>query len=372
MRLLSFTLEQFRSYERLSLDVSSPNVHLFVGPNGTGKTNILEAISVLSLSKSILGVDEEDLQTWGTEYYRVRCERESDSGERMSLEVVSQSAPRKQKACFVNDVRSQVSSLIGQLPTVTFLPQDLQLFTSSPSERRRFFDQLLCQVSHEYFQALWEYQKIIKQRNALLKHIAKKQASPEDLDPWDARAAERGSVITLHRLELIETFGLTLSQEVQALGEDWKETRILFQRTGNARTRKELEQEFLQELRDNRQKDILLQSTTSGPHREDWQLVADGHPLPSFGSRGQQRIAVLALLFLQASYLELRRGEKPIILLDDIFSELDDKHQESILSSFTGHQVLMTGVYVPPGLDNAKVWEVKKGEVMSTELRMEN
>jgi DNA replication and repair protein RecF len=324
----------------------------------------LESISVLSLSKSFLGVDEEDLQTWGTEFYRVRGEREADNGERLTLEVVSQSAPKKQKACFANDVRVQISSLIGQLPTVAFLPQDLQLFTSSPSERRRFFDQLLCQVSPEYFQALYEYQKIIKQRNALLKLIAKKQANPEDLDPWDARAAERGSIITLHRLELIETFALTLTQEVQALGENWQDTKLEFERTGSARTRKELEQEFRQELFDNRQKDVILQSTTAGPHREDWQFIADGHSLPSFGSRGQQRIAVLALLFLQASYLELRRGEKPIILLDDIFSELDDRHQESILKSFTGHQVLMTGVYVPPGLQDAKVWEVRKGEVV--------
>src|SRR3989344_8842383 len=154
-----------------------------MGRNGSGKTNLLEAISVLSLTHSSLHSEEEDLRQWGTDFYRLSAMVESDDGTQSKLEIVSQVLPRKAKACFVNDVKTQASAMVGSFPTVLFLPQDLELFTGSPANRRRFLDTILSQVSPEYFELLNQYGKLLKQRNALLRRIAERSADPSELIP---------------------------------------------------------------------------------------------------------------------------------------------------------------------------------------------
>lgn len=362
MRLTSLHLTQFRNYADLQLGLPAEDLQLFIGENGAGKTNILESVSVLAFTKSFLAGEEQDVIQWGTEFYRVTGTVQTDAGEMKELEVVSQTSPRRQKACFINGVKVQLSAMVGQMPVVLFLPQDLGLFTGSPAERRRYLDQILCQVSGEYFTALMEYQKYLKQRNALLRGIRDGEGSVEDLTTWDEGLADRGSMVTLLRLELMETFNLTLEEEARALGEDWKEVRMHYIRSGTCREREAIRDDMIELLNRNAQRDVILQSTTTGPHRDDWSLTVSGRPLQTFASRGQQRVAVLALLFLETSYIELRKGEKPLILLDDIFSELDDRHQRCVMSAFKGHQVLMTATGVPPGAEGA-IWKVEGGRV---------
>lgn len=363
MRLTSLSLDRFRSYAQLTLDVSGSLLHSFVGQNGSGKTNLLEAISLLSLSKSGLGAEDEHVIRWDETFTRVRGDVRTDTDEPFSLEVALQTSPRRQKACFRNDVKISAAELVGQLPTALFLPQDLELFAGAPAERRRFLDQILCQVSARYFQSLAGYQKLLKQRNALLRSVGQGSAREEDLEPWDTQLAAAGSVVTVSRLELLETFGLTLVQEVQALGEAWTDVRITYDRASASRTTEELTVEMTRLLRQHWQRDVLLQATTIGPHREDWMLTVDGRPLTSFASRGQTRTAVLALLFLEASFMELSRGERPIVLLDDVFSELDEHHQAGVLRAFAGHQVFLTGTHVPAAAQSGVVWKVENGTV---------
>jgi DNA replication and repair protein RecF len=156
---------------------------------------------------------------------------------------------------------------------------------------------------------------------------------------------------------------LALLEEIRRLGEEWKSADIRYERKTQARTEPELKEEIINLLLATRDRDIILQSTGTGPHREDWQVYRDGRSIPSFASRGQERVAVLALLLLEVSYLELRRNEKPIILLDDAFSELDDVHQGTLLDAFKGYQVLMTSTRVPPNAEGAKVFRVEAGIV---------
>ncbi|HLD71303.1 MAG TPA: AAA family ATPase, partial [Candidatus Peribacteraceae bacterium] len=219
MRIDFLILEQFRSYPSTRLTWSPGDIELLIGPNGSGKTNVLEAISILSQGRSCLGSEEWDLPSWGTEFYRLTAEITSDATVREKIEVVSQVAPRRAKAAYVNDVRTPVPSIVGRLPTVIFLPQDLHLFGGPPSERRRFLDQILAQVSHDYAEALHDYQRVMKQRNTLLRRIADQESKPSELDTWDGEIATLGSLLTVRRLELIETFGLTLRDEMAALGE---------------------------------------------------------------------------------------------------------------------------------------------------------
>ncbi len=363
MRLRTLHLEQFRNYPVLSLTFEDDLRHVFLGSNGSGKTNLLEAISVLSLTKSFRGRDDTDLVTWGTPFYRVTGEAESDTGDTIRLEVVSVVEPRRKKAAFRNDVRIALTGLVGLIPSVAFLPQDLLLFSGPPAERRRFLDQLLCQVSPEYLGAFAEYHKVLQQRNALLRRIARGEEQPQALELWDRELATRGSHITLARLQLVETLNLTFAEELMSLGETWKDVILQYRRRGTEREQGSIEQELLQLLTQNRERDLLLQSTTVGPHREDWQVIADGRELPTWASRGQERTAVLALLFLEVSYLELRRGEKPIVLLDDVFSELDDNHQDALLKSLAAHQVLLTATRLPPTETKLHTWNVHQGQI---------
>ncbi|MFA7681938.1 MAG: DNA replication and repair protein RecF [Candidatus Peribacteraceae bacterium] len=365
MKILSLSLQNFRSFPDLTINWAQGQQHLLLGPNGAGKTNLLEALAVLSLTRSFLSVDEQDVVLWGGDFYRVRGEVEDDEGQTGTVEVVSQFLPRKQKACFINDVRTPISDALGHVPTVTFLPQDLELFVGSPALRRRFLDDILCQVSPQYSRALSQYLKILKQRNSLLRRIADGNARRADLASWDTMLAQAGARIVIGRLELIEVFQCALGSEIRSLGEQWQDIQMVYTRKGDAREEAELSEQFCALLQHYQDRDVLLQSTTVGPHRDDWSLMVDDRPLQTFASRGQQRTAVLALLFLKVSFLELRRGEKPLVLLDDVFSELDDHHQVSLLQTFDDYQVFVSATHVPPELHGAQMWWVGEGKVVA-------
>jgi len=254
------------------------------------------------------------------------------------------------------------------LPTALFLPQDLELFTGAPTTRRSFLDRLLCQVSPEYLQVLMQYQKILKQRNALLRKISDGIARRADLAIWDEQLAEAGTVVMLRRLELCEVLQCSLSQELHSLGEQWRDPVIVYERKGQSYDFATAKQEFLDLFSQFQERDIVLQSTTIGPHRDDWKILVDDRDIATFASRGQQRTALLALLFLEVSFLELQRGEKPIILLDDVFSELDDHHQQSLLTSFEDYQVIITTTHLPKEVHGAKVWHMDSSCMITQSL----
>jgi len=364
MRIVSLQLEQFRSYVRQTVLLSDRDVQLFIGPNGSGKTNLLEAMSVLSLGKSCRGKEEGDLVHWGRSFYRLRAEIRSDVGERSRIEVLSEITPRRRKAAFLNDVRIPLTDAIGTVPVVIFLPQDLELFSGAPADSRRFLDQLLSQADQSYVPAFAAYQKVLKQRGALLRQIADGRYPPSALNVWDRELAEKGAPLTLARLELLAALDLSFAAEMAGLGETWGEATLCPVRKTTGRNLEDLKRELLELLLHARQRDIALQSTTVGPHREDWHILCDGRPLSTFASRGQERVAVVALLLLEVSYLQLRRRERPVILLDDVFSELDDAHQSALLHRLTDCQVLMTAVRAPAHVEEATVWRMRDGEWM--------
>lgn len=364
MRINSLHLEHFRSYTAQAVKFGSSDIQLFVGKNGSGKTNLLEALSVLSLTKSCRGKDDNDMVQWDASHYRVRAELESDTGEKRRLEVVCDLSGRKRKALFSNDVRLQAPGYIGLLPTVTFLPQDLLLFSGPPAERRRFLDQLLCQISPDYLTTLSHFQKVVQQRNALLRRIAAGEDHRSSLDIWDRELSGQAARVTIARLELLQTLNVSFTAELSTLGEAWQDADLRYERKTTAQSEPDLSRELLALLEQNRERDVLLHSTSVGPHREDWQAYRDNRPIPSFASRGQERTAILAMLLLEVSYLELRRNEKPVILLDDAFSELDDDHQAALLDRFRGHQVIMTSTRVPPNAQGSAVFSVEKGIIL--------
>ncbi len=354
MRLLSLSLSSFRSYESLTLDLSGTSSEILIGENGSGKTNIVEAISLLSQGRSCLKADFADMLRFGTDFFRVRADVRSDDGDQRSLECVFQMSPRKASAFFVQDVRTPLLSFIGTLPSITFLPQDLDLFTGLPSGRRGFLDALLCQLTPSYAALRLEYERILKQRNALLRRIGAGESPVSDLDLWDEQLAASGTGLREKRALVLGKIAELLPSEFDRLGETFDALTV--ETTAGSG-------DLLADLRAGRSKDILLQTSTNGPHRDDWSIHANGHDVGRFLSRGQQRTGLLALLFVSAALFATIRREKPIILLDDVLSELDDGHQKALLKHLEGHQVFLTTTHPIPQMRGLRTWAVASGTV---------
>ncbi len=367
MRLTSLSLEQFRSYDRLLVEFSDEDQLMFVGENGEGKTNLVEAISFLSVGRSCLRAKPEDALRWGADFFRLRAETLGDSGEASSVEYVFQQSPRRQSAMFIRDVRTPLLQFIGALPTIVFLPQDLDIFTGSPSMRRSFLDVLLSQLKPDYAAKRIEYERVLKQRNAVLSRIADHEAGLDDLSLWDGRLVEIGSGLILLRDEMIVLFNRSLQKTIADLGEtEWNDVRMMHDRKTRETNLKAIEIEMRELLITARDRDLAVCSTTIGPHRDDWHLQALGHDVALFASRGQQRAAFIALLLTSAVLFREVRGERPVILLDDVLSELDDHHQQALLSSLAGHQVIITTTHTVPLKQRCQVWKVGKGNVRKT------
>ncbi len=348
MFIRSLTLAHFRSYDSATLIFPERELEVFLGPNGSGKTNLIEAISMLSRGQSCLSSSAEEAIRWGGMFYRLTTLATKDSGENLSIEVVFQIEPTKQRAFFVDDIRSSLLRMRGLIPTVTFLPEDLTLFTGSPQGRRDFFDAFLEQLSAEFVRAKADHQRIIKQRNALLKRIASGDAAETDLDIWDTALADAGSIMQVKRSKLAQALSSDLSQRLGLLGEVWESVTLHYLRKTASDDPTIVASELTALLREYRRKEIASESTIVGPHRDDWRLDADGHDISTFASRGQQRASLLACLLQAMRTIEDYRSETPIILLDDVFSELDERHQAHLLSAVAGHQVFLTSTHLPP------------------------
>lgn len=347
MRLSSVHLDRFRSHRTLHATFDDGDIQAFIGENGAGKTNIVEALAVLSLGRSVLGAEPQDMILWGEQFYKVRAEIVTDAGDRKTLESVCQVSPRKQKAFFINDVRVPFAEFVGSLPTVTFLPQDLGLFSGPPDRRRSVLDGLLAQLDRQFLALRMEYERILKQRNALLKRIGEGVAREQELDPWDSDIARVGGVLQERRLRMLIDWQADIPTHIRLLGEAWTSIVVDYVRKTTATEHEAIADELQAQLLHYRSRDCIVGSTTVGPHRDDWRILVDGRDIATFASRGQQRASLLALLFACMQQFCNRKHEQPIILLDDVFSEFDDRHQGALLRSLSGHQTFLTATHLP-------------------------
>ncbi len=368
MRLTSLSLEHFRSFQRLSLEFGD-GLQILLGRNGAGKTNIIEAIAILSTGRSCLGMQTEHLARWGSNHFRVHGVVRGNDEEEKGLDVFGELEPRRRRVCFINDVRTPFARFTGTLPLLLFLPRDLDLFTGSPSRRRGFLDDLLVQMSPAFAAHKEEYERSVTQRNALLRRIAEGSLSESQLDVWDANIAASGAPIRHARMTFLRELGTALAEEVAALGEKRGDVALTYQKKGEKTELAALEEELREHLQHYRPRDLLVKSTTVGPHRDDWSLLTDGREIGLFGSRGQQRAFLLALLFRQAALLEKARGEVPVILLDDVFSELDDPHQEALLARLNRNQVFLSATHLPSRGGRGDVFTVENGTAAAEHRR---
>lgn len=344
MRISHLSLTNFRSYPSLDLELDGGNT-IFVGENGEGKTNIIESIIYLSLLESHRVSSDQPLVTLGAERSYIRARTRSDDEREILVELEINPGRANRAQINKQPARSQ-REILGLVSTTHFSPEDLDLVRGDPSERRRFIDHLLIQQNPRYAAIISDYERSIRQRNSLLKARALKQS----LEPWDNHIIEFGAQVVEGRLNLLEKLQPHLHSAYQSISTK-KEFFVEYRSsTPNLSINREQNKEsLLQRLNEVRDQERERGITLVGPHRDDLDLKLNGTLVKGFASHGESWSVALSLKL--SSYLLLQEeGKRPILILDDVFSELDLSRREHLTNlTESADQTLIT-VAVPDDL----------------------
>ncbi len=340
MRLTNLRLESFRNYQSLELEIpQGVQKVVLVGENGQGKTNLLESIYILSVAKSFRTKRMKDLIKWDADYTRIHAglERKDDP---LTLEVF---LSQPQKATKKNAVILPSHEFIGQLNAVLFHPQDMNMLLMSPDLRRKYINLVASQTSQAYLQALMHYSKVLKNRNRLLMKIQAGYAKEDECFFWDQELVRSGSLLVNHRHQILEHFNQKLSQLYQSISGGKEKVKIKYKSFINdASDLSEVELSFSTKLLEKKNSDLRYGYTSIGPHRDDLVFLLNGKEVEHHGSRGECRTLLIALKLAEIEYISETTGSTPILLLDDVFSELDEKRQEYLLKSIDQCQTFIT------------------------------
>ena len=332
MYVKELALRDFRNYSGLSVSFSS-GTNLLIGENAQGKTNILESVYLCGTSKSHRQAKDREMIRFGCGESHIRAGiQKGDILHRMDLHL--KKGGSKGIALDGQMIRRS-ADLMGILNVICFSPEDLSMVKDGPAGRRRFLDMELCQLSKVYFHNLTSYTKIINQRNALLKQISIQPSLKDTLDIWDIQLVSYGKKLIEERERFIGEVSALASSVHRKLTGNREELIISYAPSCRA---DELEEKLFL----NRDHDLLMKTTGIGPHRDDFLFIANEVDLRHFGSQGQQRTAALSLKLSEIEMVKRRTGELPVLLLDDVLSELDTKRQKDLLESIHGIQALIT------------------------------
>ena len=402
MRLAHLSLTNFRCYTRLEAELPASPL-ILVGRNAQGKTSLLEAIYYLATASSPHATADRQLIHWlalrndPRPFFKVFAEVHTVSEIRkvdIRLEVEDTGAAREQrlkKTVFINGLKRRAGDLHGAVNVVLFLPQDMALVEGAPSDRRRYLDSTLCQIDPVYALALGEYQKILSQRNALLKQLQERNGngdSATQLEFWDAELCRHGATLIAARARALEEIQRLAASIHRELTEGAEHLRLAYlpafdpldadtpQMTFGLDvpvTRAGLgPDDIAAKLRDKleitRRAEIERGMTLTGPHRDDVRFLASGIDLGIYGSRGQGRTAVLSLKLAELAWMTERAGEPPILLLDEVLAELDPQRRRDLLNRLGGveQSVLTTtdlDLFEPEFVERVPVWRVSAGTI---------
>lgn len=316
----------FRSHENFEL-VCRKNTTTITGENGCGKTSVIEAIYEALRGKSFRAVDAEIIRR-GAEFYRVELEYED------GRKVVAYYDGEK-KEFLVEDKKQRRLPKKAKYPIVLFEPDDLHLIGASPVSRRNYFDRFFGQLSDGYALALTRYNKALKQRNELLKT---NDVQPGDTFAWDVMLVKYGAELVQQRRKWTEAVNRKFTETYRSIAENNDEVALQYE--SEIRT----DSDFLEKLNRNFERDSLLGHTSYGVHRDTYNFIFNKVKADGSASRGEVRSSVLALKFIEAELLERTLGQKPVVLLDDVFSELDQARQKCLVKNFQNNQVILTSV----------------------------
>ena len=336
MRVDRLTLTDFRNIRTAEL-CPPPGLTVICGNNGQGKTNLLEAIWLLTGGKSFRGSRDAELIRQGAEFSVLEAvTADSERGHEMRITIGGPGTRRPGRTARLNGVdKGRASGLVGVFTAVVFDPSHLSLVKGSPQGRRRFLDAALCQLYPGYLAALRRYTRLVTQKNALLKHYSQTPGAEEMLDVFDEELARVGELLTRRRAEYLDGLFPRVCRNYAEISSGSEVLEMRFLPSYG-------EEGLADVLRRSRRTDLRAGFCTAGPHREDVEFLLDGQSARSFASQGQQRSAVLSLKLAEASQAQAVTGEHPVMLLDDVLSELDTGRQEYLLTRIEGGQTFVT------------------------------
>lgn len=385
MRLTRLQLEDFRSYASAELH-PEPGLTIVAGPNGAGKTNLLEAAFVAVTGRSHRAGSDAELVRHGRPFARVRLDLADDEGAataRVELVLPADDAPSEyRKRLTVNGVARRVAGIGDTVRAVLFRPEEMLLLVGSPSERRRFLDAILAQRHRAAARDLAELGRVLAQRNALLRAIRREEAEPESLAFWDEQLALVGARVMAARLELVADLKSRIPalhdavapdaergeqvrlSYVDTLKDAWPERFAAEEATP---AHEELAEAYRRRVHQVREKELWNGVSLVGPHRDDLRVELGGREVATHASRGQQRTIILALKLAETDLLGADGAPTPIVLLDDVFSELDAERSERSLGLLLERgQVLVTMAdlaSLPAGRRGVTIWQVGEGRL---------
>jgi DNA replication and repair protein RecF len=338
-------LKNFRNYSNLKITFS-PEINFIIGDNGVGKTNILEALSVTSNIKTFRNIQDSEIVRWHEDSYY--CSATIGGSEDRLFEVGCTITPDKVKKRLKIDGKEIKSAgeYYGRFLTVILSPMDINIINGTPDFRRRFFDSVISKIDVLYFETLGEFKKVLASRNKLIKKIKSTNMDLKQLDVWDMLFSEKASFIIKRRREFIEKFNRIFHDLYSSIAEDDEPPGITYHNT----TDTEEVDIIYQKLIKLRHRDLILGATGIGPQRDDFILENNGHNrFTNYASQGQRRTAAVALKVSECLIIEEEKGKKSIILVDDIFSELDEMRRSKTIDILRrGNQIIFTMVHFDP------------------------
>lgn len=397
MYIEHLSLSNFRNYARLELSVPNAPILLY-GANAQGKTSLLEAIYYLITSKSPYTTSDRQLIHWRTEndplpFARVVADLNDGNYNINRLEVTltlenAGASQRLKKVVKLNGVNKRVMDIVGIMNVVLFLPQDLSMVDGAPADRRRFMNTTLSQIDVDYMAALDKYDKILPQRNALLRRIADRQGSPDELTFWDEQLIDAGSKIISGRQRFLRELEVKAQHAHHDLTGNKETLTLQYQPSfaptfsGNGQmsfdvlgldlhrqiTPEQVAPQFAEKLKQEQRDSILRGVTLSGPHRDELRLHINNRDAGLYGSRGQARTVVMALKLAELNWMKERTGKYPILLLDEVIAELDSARRAFLLERIDGvTQTLLTttemDIFTPSFIARAQTWYVEDGQI---------
>lgn len=357
MFIESIHLKNFRNYETLDLKLD-PETNLFYGNNAQGKTNILEAAYVCGTTKSHKGSKDRELIRFSEEEAHIRMIVKKES---ITYRIDMHLKKNKAKGVAINGIPiRKARELFGIVNLVFFSPEDLNIIKNGPSERRRFLDMELCQLDKLYVTELGNYNHIINQRNKLLRDLTFHPELEDTLEIWDSQLAQYGERIIQKRKSFVKELNQIIRDIHRKLSGGTEELELLYEPSVQ-------EAELKAQLEAGKEKDLKLKTTSAGPHRDDLCVQINGVDIRKYGSQGQQRTAALSLKLSEIRLVKQKINDTPILLLDDVLSELDSSRQNYLLESIHDIQTLITCTGVDDFINNQftihKVFQVIHGEV---------
>ena len=331
MQIKSIKITNFRSWQDYNLEFNDTTI--LIGSNGVGKTNILEAVWFLCSGRSWRVKEDRELVNWENEYARISAELINSHN---NIEIyLPKNNELEKKQLKIDGVKHRFIDLLGVMPAVLFSPETISLVDGAPGLRRKFLDIVLSQIDRKYAVTLLEYNKVLRERNKLLYNIKQKKSKADELDFWDEKLVELGSFLMQNRSKMLKEFNKDIAKAYDDIAGSDEKMQIKYHPAVEI-------EHFMDILVVSQESEIAQGATTHGPHRDDFRLYLNGKDIATFGSRGEYRSAVLALKILELKYLEKEKGEKPILLLDDIFSELDSERRMHLAKIVTGQQTIIT------------------------------